>query len=100
MTTLHQYIDRQTSEVKTENLYCDRLINYIYSSVRENYPALFKALTSTRVSDALGFLQYDWPLQSFYYSPEKLAKTLSVDLTECLHSPRELNTPRKFFDQP
>jgi phosphatidylserine decarboxylase len=96
---IHQYIDRETAEVKTENLYCDRLVNYIYSDIRERRPAIFKALTSSRVSGLLGYLNFDLPLKQLFYTPQKLADALSVDLSECLQSPHELNTPRKFFER-
>jgi phosphatidylserine decarboxylase len=96
---LHQYIDRDTSEVKTENLYYDRLINGLYSSVKEQNPVLFKALTSARATAVLGFLNYDFPLKHYFYSPFKLAKTLAVDLDECFDPPSKLNAPRKFFER-
>jgi phosphatidylserine decarboxylase len=99
MLVAHQYIDRETAEVKTENLYFDRVINYFYSSVREQYPLLFNALTSSRISSALGYLNYDLPLNQLFYTPHRLADALSVNLSECLHPPEVLNTPRKFFER-
>jgi hypothetical protein len=63
---LHHYIDRETSEVKTENLYYDRLINGLYSSVKEQNPVIFKALTSSRATAVLGFLNYDFTYYGFF----------------------------------
>jgi phosphatidylserine decarboxylase len=95
----HQYIDRETTQVKTENLYCDRLINYIYSDVREKHPILFNAVTSSRISNVLGFLNFDLPLKQIFHDPQALAETLGVDLSECLDNPHTLDTPRKFFER-
>jgi phosphatidylserine decarboxylase len=99
LTAVHQYIERETSLIKTENLYCDRLINFIYSDTRERYPSLFNALTSSRASNVLGSFNYDWPLKNFFYAPHTLAKNLGIDLSECLEPPGRLNTPRKFFER-
>jgi phosphatidylserine decarboxylase len=95
----HQYIDRETAEVKTENLYCDRLVNIIYAQVKERNKTLFNALTSARTTAILGYLNYDLPPKGYFFSPFKLAKILAVDLGECLDPPEELNTPRKFFER-
>jgi phosphatidylserine decarboxylase len=95
----HQYIDRGTTEVKTEDLYGDRLVNYLYSRVRERHHTLFKALTSSRTTGILGYLNYDLPLKRYFYSPYKLANILAVNLDESLDPPGELNTPRKFFER-
>jgi len=97
--THHQYIDRETAEVKTERLYCDRLVNYLYARVRERNQALFNALTSSRMTGVLGYLNYDLPLKHYFYSPYKLADVLAVDLDECVSPPAELTTPRKFFER-
>jgi len=95
----HQYIDRETDEVKTESLFFDRLVNYLYSRSTEKNRALFNALTSERTTDILGFLNFDLPLKRYFYSPYKLAETLSVLLDECYDPPRTLDTPRKFFER-
>jgi hypothetical protein len=69
----HQNIDRETTQVKTENLYGDRLVNYVYSSVREKHPFLFNIVTSSRVSDVLVFLNFDFPPRQIFYSPQAQA---------------------------
>jgi phosphatidylserine decarboxylase len=95
----HQYIDRETNEVKTESLFFDRLVNYLYSRVTEQNKTLFSMLTSSRATDILGYLNFDFPLKHYFYSPYKLANTLSVELGECLDPPSTLNTPRKIFER-
>jgi phosphatidylserine decarboxylase len=95
----HQYIERETAQIKTETLYFDRLVSYLYSRVREQSKILFNAMVSSRATGALGYLNYDFPLQHYRYDPVKLAETLAVDLTECVDPPEKLNTPRKFFER-
>lgn len=96
---LHQYIDRRTSQVKTEKLYHDRIVNAVYSKERENSRALFNALTCARFSKLLGFLSYDMPLGAIITGAEKFADTLGIMLSECLDPPESLNTARKIFER-
>jgi phosphatidylserine decarboxylase len=98
-STRHQYINRDTGTVETERLYFDRAVNYIYSRVREQNKTVFEALTSSRATGILGYLNYDLPLKHYFHNPYKLAKILAVDLDECLDPPAELDTPRKFFER-
>lgn len=95
---VHQYIDRNTREVKTEKLICDRLINLIYCDVRERVPSMFRLLTSKRSSACLGFLNYDIFLKKYLIKPSKLIKTLEIDTSECMDYP-DLNTARKIFER-
>ncbi len=99
MTSPHQYIDRQTSEVKTERLFCDAPINYIYSKVRENAATLFTALCSARMTDMLGLFNFDLSLGRVMAGPGKLAETLGLDPAECLDPPESLHTARQIFER-
>lgn len=96
---LHQYIDRRSGVVRDERLFGDRLVNLIYSQVRENSPWLFRALTSTRLSDLLGFVNYDLPLGNRLSGSQRFLQRLGVDLAECLDAPEMLNTARKVFER-
>ena len=96
---LHQYIDRRSGVVRDERLFGDRLVNLIYSRVRENSPWLFRALTSTRLSDLLGFVNYDLPLGNRLSGSQRFLQRLGVDLAECLDAPGTLNTARKVFER-
>lgn len=96
---LHQYIDRRSGVVRDERLFGDRLVNLIYSQVRENSPQLFRALTSVRLSDLLGYVNYDFPLGSRLSGNLRFLQRLGVDLTECLDAPETLNTARKVFER-
>ena len=95
----HQYIDRDSGCVRDEQLYWDPLINFIYSEVREVAPDLFRALIGPRTSRCLGFLNYDFALGTRLLGPIEFARKLGVSLFECLQSPDELNTARKFFER-
>lgn len=96
---LHQYIDRRSGAVRDERLYADRLVNLIYSRVRESSPRLFRALTSVRLSKLLGFVNYGFPLGSRFSGNLRFLRHLGVDLSECLDIPQDLNTARKVFER-
>jgi phosphatidylserine decarboxylase len=91
----HQYIHRETGEVRTESLFADRIVNFLYDTARERTPTLFRLLTSARMSALLGALRYDWrpPARRSFLA------NLGIDLGECLDSPESLNTPRKVFER-
>ena len=42
----HQYIDRERRQVCNESLYCHESVRFLYSTLRENAPAVFKLLTA------------------------------------------------------
>jgi len=92
----HQYIDRETGRVVTEQPVGDRAVRLLYSHVRENAPRLFRALTSRRVSQLLAYWSYDNPLGA----PLPAARALAgVDLGECLDPPDTYDTLRKLFQR-
>jgi len=93
----HQYIERQTGKVRTERLFADRLVNFLYSEIRESVPAVFKALISARASSLLGFLNFDLFLSTKTGSTRQLLHSWGVDVSECLDPPEYLDTPEKLF---
>ncbi|MFZ5572198.1 MAG: phosphatidylserine decarboxylase [Thermodesulfobacteriota bacterium] len=95
----HQYINRKTSEIVDENLFGDRIVNYIYANNREDASVLFRALTSAYVSKLLAYFNYDIPLGDMFTGGRKLLRKLGVDLSECLESADQLNTARKVFER-
>ncbi len=95
----HQYIDRETAAVRTERLYGDRLVNALYSGERENPSALFRALTSARMSRLLGFFSYDVTLGARLAGIRRFGNHLGIDLSECLDPPHTLDTARKVFER-
>ncbi len=98
VSMVHQYVERDGQSVKTEKLFGDRLVNMIYCDAREKAPALFKALTSARMSSIIGFFNYDLFLKERLLDRAKIVKALNIDLTECL-DPESLNNPRRIFER-
>ncbi|MEW6218759.1 MAG: phosphatidylserine decarboxylase [Thermodesulfobacteriota bacterium] len=96
---VHQYIDRETSLVRTEHLFGDGLIRFFYDETRERTPALFRALTSARMSRLLAYLHYDRRLAELLPVGRRFLSQVGVDLAECLGHPDELDTPQKVFER-
>ncbi|MFH1090588.1 MAG: phosphatidylserine decarboxylase [Pseudomonadota bacterium] len=93
----HQYIDRFTGRIKNERLVGDRLIRLLYDGLRENTPAVFKALTSARGSRLVSYFNFEPILGLRLQSARRLMASWGVDLSECLEDPARLDTPAKIF---
>ena len=98
-TRLHQYIHRETSQLRTERIYADGIIHFLYSRAREDSSVLFQALTSRRMSSFLGFLNFDLPLVPRIAGLKNFVKKMRIDLSECLDSPESMDTFRKVFER-
>ncbi|MDZ7641476.1 MAG: hypothetical protein U5J62_05570 [Desulfurivibrio sp.] len=59
---MHQYLQRDSRVVITEELFADRIVRFLYSRVRERAPKLFELALGHRISSLLGFLNFDLPL--------------------------------------
>lgn len=99
MNSIHQYISRETSQVVTEKLIADRMINMIYSKVREKSTTLFNILTSSRTSDLLAFFNYDNPMINQSYHLQKVISDLHINLAECVEEKAQLDSPKKLFER-
>jgi len=95
----HQYIERESNRVQTERLYWDGVVRFLYGSVRESAPAVFRAVTGSRMSGILGFLNYELFLGGRLTGNGGFLKSCGIDLRECLDHPAALNTPRKIFER-
>ncbi|MDR4506872.1 MAG: phosphatidylserine decarboxylase [Candidatus Brocadiaceae bacterium] len=95
----HQYIDRATQKVCTEQLYGNRAVRLLYSHAREHAPFLFRALTSARGSQLLGFLNYEFSLGERISGNRKFLESLRINLEECVSSAAELNTMKRVFER-
>lgn len=95
----HQYVDRDTGDVITERLYADRLLRGLYAQPWERRAWLVKALASARASRLLSFLNYDVPLGSKAWGATRFARSLGVDLSECVGDPETLDSARKLFQR-
>ena len=91
----HQYIERDSGRVVTEQLLADDMIRLLYHGVRENSGRLFDLLVSSRSSHILGMVQFDRPVMS----RRSLASRYGVDTGELLDSPEQLDTLRKLFER-
>jgi phosphatidylserine decarboxylase len=95
----HQYIDRRTGRVCSERLFNDAVVRWLYAGVRENASALYRMAVSSRVSSALGFLNYDLPLTRALSGARDFLRESGINLAECLDPPETLNTVRKIFER-
>ncbi|HSM74441.1 MAG TPA: phosphatidylserine decarboxylase [Desulfobacterales bacterium] len=95
----HHYIERQTARVCEERLFADRLVNLLYTPLRERAPVLFRALTSARVSRLLGLLNYGRLQGKDLAGARRLIHTLGIDLCECLGGAAALDSPRAVFER-
>lgn len=98
-TPPHQYVDRKTGRVRTEEPCCDRLVRFLYSRVRENAPALFRALTSRRASKVLSQAYCDSFLNRSRLGARRLVRNLGIDLGECLDPPEDFDSVRKVLER-
>ena len=76
----------------------DRIVQFLYSTAREQAPVLFRALSSARVTHWVGYLNFDLPFSSRFLA-RRFMNSVGIDLTECADPPRTLDTPRKIFER-
>jgi phosphatidylserine decarboxylase len=95
----HQYIERQTGEVRAEELYADRVINFLYSTVRERGAPLFRAFTGRRLSAVLGAVNFDLGRGPQVARMRRFLAHNGVDFSECLRPESELKTMRQVFER-
>ena len=95
----HQYIERATGEVADERLMANRIIRTLYSPRLENAPLLAKLASSRKVSEVLGYLNYDNALSSRLSGMRRFLRTCGIDAHELLDDPKALDTPRKVFER-
>lgn len=92
----HQFVERETGRIRTEELVGDKAIRFLYSTAREKAPVLFRALTSRRIStDILAFMKFD---SRIGIPGRKSIESLGVNLSECVN-PEEFTTLRKVFER-
>ena len=95
----HQYVERETGNIRTEQIFADRIVKFLYSTTRENAPVVFKALTGPRMSSWLSYLNYDFPMGSRFSGNRNFLRTLGIDLNECVDNPEDLDSARKIFER-
>ena len=82
MTVKHQYIERNTGRVVDEKIYYDRLINYIYSAMRENNSILYRIITSKWISGLMAYINYEMPLGTRITGGNRFVEETGVDINE------------------
>ncbi len=97
--TQHQYIERDTCALRTERLYRDKVVCFIYSTLREDAPFLFRLLTSRRASSLIAFLNYDLFLSRRICGVAPFLKPSAIERSEWLDPPWTLDTPKKIFER-
>ena len=97
-TIPHQYIDRNSLEVITEKPIGDRTIQFLYNTLRENTPAMFRALTSGKMSSLLGYFHYDM-LGRTSKNGHELFSRFGADWQECVEPMAFYDSHRKFFER-
>src|SRR5262245_43756424 len=97
--TRHQYVERDTGHIRTERLYQDRVIRWLYCDARERAPWVFRLLTSRRVTRWFGWLNYAAALGARLTGNRDFLRDLAIDWAECLDPPQQLDTMRKVFQR-
>lgn len=98
-TQVHQYIDRKTGKVMTERFFGDSLVRMIFNEKREHPGLLTNAVTSSRMSAFLGFVNFESLLLQKFNPAKRFAGKAGIDMGECADPPESLNTPKKFFER-
>lgn len=96
---IHQYIERASQKIRTEDLFFDACIRTIYSTCREKTPWVYHLLLSSRVSSLLGFLNFDARFITVFQNPHRLFSRLNIDTTELFGDTSRYNTYRKIFER-
>ena len=97
----HQYVQRQSGKIITEELKADPVLSWMYGSLRERAPYLFNLCVRPSMSAMLAWLQFDVPLlrSGNDATIKNMARKLGIDLTECLDPPETLHTIRDLFER-
>jgi len=95
----HQYVERQSGRVCDEQLYWDSAVRFLYSSVRENAPRLFAAMTSARMSSFLAFLNYESFVGRSVAGGRRFMGRHGIDFTECVEEGPTPATLSQIFER-
>ena len=98
-TMTHEYIVRETGEIASERLIGDRTVRALYSRKLENAAWLAKFASARRLTELLGYLNYDNGLSSRVVGMRRFLEKSGVDFWELLEDPASLDTARKLFER-
>lgn len=94
----HQFIERSSRRIVTEQPIGDRFVHFLYHRLRENAPAMFKLLTSKRISSLLAFCRYDLPSNNRRCG-RYLFEAIGADWRECCEPLHHFDSHRKVFER-
>jgi len=95
----HEYIIRETGEIAREKLVGDRTVRALYSPKLENAAWVSKLASSRRVSELLGYLNYDNRLSSRASGMKRFLEKSGIDFSELVDDPSLLSTARQMFER-
>lgn len=95
----HQYVERDSRVVCSEQFYGDKAVRFLYSRVRENAPRMFHVLTGARMSRLLSFLNFNAFVDEKFNRQDMLSYMRVVDQAEWAEPPVQLDTLRKIFER-
>ncbi len=99
MLSHHQYIDRVSGHVQNERAFGDGIVNYLYSSKREQPALIYRLLGSPWISSLLSWVNYDFPFGENISGIQRFLRNNSIDLNECIAAPQDLVSARKIFER-
>ena len=95
----HQYIDRRSGAVRTERLFKDRFVNFLYSQIRENAGFCFNQLISGRSTNLLSYLNFDLYFHHNRKKAKQFIEDLGIDMGECIIPMERFVTARQVFER-
>jgi phosphatidylserine decarboxylase len=95
----HQYVERDSGEIRHERPFGDWIVNYLYSHKRERAPMVYQLLGSQWFSGFLGWVNYDFPLGSNLSGIRRFLQNCHIDWRECVEEPHEMDSARKVFER-
>lgn len=97
--TRHQYVDRHSGDIRTERLFKDPFVNFLYSRVRENAEHCFNLLIAGHTTTLLGYLNFDLSFHQNRAKAREFIEDLGIDMAECLIPEDRFCTARQVFER-
>ncbi len=85
---MHEYIVRETGAIELERLVGDKTVRALYSPKLENAAWVSRLASSRKVSELLGYLNYDNRLSSRASGMKRFLQKSGIDLSEIVESLR------------
>lgn len=95
----HSYVARDTGEIRSERLFGDRVVRFLYTRARERAPSVFDAATGPRMSRLLGWVNYDAPFGPSLLGSRRFLTRCGIDLDEAVLPAKAFRTPRAVFER-